>query len=67
MEVLKSYADLYDKNINDYWWQIAEKTPIFKKELLEQKIHIKDHLIYNILRFELLKAIKTFNFSRYHP
>ncbi len=61
---LKSYTDFYNKNINDYWWQIAEQTPIFNKELLEQKIHIKDHLIYSILGFELLKAIKTFNFFK---
>lgn len=61
---LKSYTDLQGKNINDYWWQIAEKTPIFNKELLEQKTNIKDHLLYSALGFELLKAIKSFNFIK---
>ncbi|EMS7184487.1 glycosyltransferase family 8 protein [Campylobacter lari] len=61
---LKSYTDLQGKNINDYWWQIAKKTPIFNEELLEQKANIKDHLLYSTLGFELLKAIKSFNFIK---
>ena len=54
---LKSYFDYYGKNINDYWWDIAAKTPIFNEELLKDKKSIKDYLLYAGLGYELLKAM----------
>ncbi|MCV3464387.1 glycosyltransferase family 8 protein [Campylobacter lari] len=54
---LKSYFDYNGKNINDYWWEIAEKTPIFNEELLKDKKNIKEYLLYAGLGYELLKAL----------
>ncbi|AXP08377.1 glycosyltransferase family 8 protein [Campylobacter hepaticus] len=53
---LKSYFDYNGKNINDYWWDIAYKTPIFNKELLENKNKIINHLLCAGLGYELLNA-----------
>ncbi|TXE88607.1 glycosyltransferase family 8 protein [Campylobacter volucris] len=54
---LKSYFDYYGKNINDYWWNMAAKTPIFNEELLNEKETIKDYLLYAGLGYELLTAL----------
>ncbi len=58
---LKSYTDFYGKNINDYWWDVAIKTPIFNKELLELKKDINTHLIYAGIGYEVYKALRFFN------
>ncbi|MBT0858757.1 glycosyltransferase family 8 protein [Campylobacter coli] len=57
---LKSYVDLQNRNINDYWWEIAKKTPIFNKELLEAKNDIKDYLLYAGLGFTLYNLCKKY-------
>ncbi|EJZ3230372.1 glycosyltransferase family 8 protein [Campylobacter jejuni] len=58
---LKSYFDYYGKNINDYWWDIAAKTPIFNEELLKSKNNITNHLLCAGLGNELLNATLNFN------
>ncbi|MBM0637784.1 glycosyltransferase family 8 protein [Campylobacter sp. VicNov18] len=54
---LKSYFDYHGKNINDYWWDVAAKTPIFNEELLKDKKSISNHLLFAGLGYELLKAL----------
>ncbi|EAK1936540.1 glycosyltransferase family 8 protein, partial [Campylobacter jejuni] len=58
---LKSYFDYYGKNINDYWWNIAAKTPIFNEELLKSKNNITNHLLCAGLGNELFSATLKFN------
>ncbi|QOR00893.1 glycosyltransferase family 8 protein [Campylobacter sp. 2014D-0216] len=58
---LKSYFDYNNKNINDHWWQIAENTPIFNRELLKNKLKTNTHLLCAGLGQELLKATLKFN------
>ncbi|EJE0124254.1 glycosyltransferase family 8 protein, partial [Campylobacter coli] len=57
---LKSYVDLQNRNINDYWWDIAKEVPIFKEELLKQKENIKDYLLYAGLGFTLYNLCKKY-------
>ncbi|EOA4575216.1 glycosyltransferase family 8 protein [Campylobacter jejuni] len=57
---LHSYKDFYGKNINDYWWDIAQITPIFKEELLRQKENIKDYLLYVGLGYILYHFCKKY-------
>lgn len=57
---LHSYKDFYGKNINDYWWDIVEITPIFKEELLKQKKDIKDYLLYAGLGYTLYNFCKKY-------
>ncbi|MFB1640055.1 glycosyltransferase family 8 protein [Campylobacter sp. MRC_CM3] len=58
---LKSYFDYKGNNINDYWWDMASKTPIFREELLKEKQGIKDYLFYASLGYELLKSVQKVN------
>lgn len=58
---LKSYTDLKGKNINDYWWDMASLTPVFKEELLELKKEIKDYLLYAGLGFKLYNLCQKYN------
>ncbi|HEF3642038.1 TPA: glycosyltransferase family 8 protein [Campylobacter jejuni] len=57
---LHSYKDFYGKNINDYWWDIAQITPIFKEELLKQKKEIRDYLLYVGLGYALYNFCKKY-------
>ncbi|EOG3764656.1 glycosyltransferase family 8 protein [Campylobacter coli] len=57
---LKSYVDLQNRNISDYWWDIAKEVPIFKEELLRQKENIKDYLLYAGLGFTLYNLCKKY-------
>ncbi|EAI4070715.1 glycosyltransferase family 8 protein [Campylobacter jejuni] len=57
---LKSYVDLQDRNINDYWWDVAKDTSIFKEELLRQKENIKDYLLYAGLGYALYHFCKKY-------
>jgi len=57
---LQSFLDLQNKNINDFWWEVAAKTPCFSTELLEQKKHIKHYLLIAKQGELALKACESF-------
>ncbi|MBK1971380.1 glycosyltransferase family 8 protein [Campylobacter sp. TTU_617] len=61
---LKSYIDANGKNINDHWWEMVNKTPIFNKELLEEKNNIKEYLYIAALGFMALKFYNDFKFFK---
>ncbi|MBZ7932577.1 glycosyltransferase family 8 protein [Campylobacter sp. RM10543] len=61
---LKSYFDYKGNNINDYWWDMASKTPVFNEELLKSKKGITNYLLCAGLGRELFDAILKFNFLK---
>ncbi|TKX34236.1 glycosyltransferase family 8 protein [Campylobacter taeniopygiae] len=61
---LKSYFDYKGTNINEYWWDMAIKTPIFNEELLKSKKNITNHLLCAGLGRELFNAALKFNFPK---
>ncbi len=58
---LKSFVDINNCNVNDFWWEMALKTAGFKDELLKEKGSIKHYLLVACLGFCALNLCKKFS------
>lgn len=60
---LRSHLDYAGRNVNELWWEVAAKTPVFSTELLESKTQITEHLLYAGLGMRLYELCEKWNLS----
>lgn len=60
---LRSHLDYEGRNVNELWWEVAQKTPVFSAELLKAKAGIKEHLLYAGLGARLYELCQGWNLS----